>query len=430
MEQLANEETRTSGGNENKNEQLVNRIITMCENLEPPESTVCRIYKVPYYLRKMNEEAYTPQVISIGPIHHGKERFQTMEKHKVRYFNNLKQKFEMNLEDLVNTIRKMEDSIRSCYVETVQMESDDFVKMIILDVSFILYLFLKYSLGGWTGDDPMRVEAWLFTMVERELFLLENQLPFFVIQKLYDLALPSLSNSNSLFQLTFKFFKSWNIHNKSPNVNIQIQHFTELLRFFQLPSQLPNREKNINLSKYSVTQLSEAGVKFKVISSIDEEGRQVPSKCLLDLKFKKGVLEIPYLEFYDKTEVLVRNIMALEQCDRKSDPYITDFYLILDSLINTTKDVDLLGHKGILFNGLGDSNTVTSMINNLNRGIIWRKFNSNFNQLGKDLNEYYEEPWHRWKAILRNQYFSTPWRTASTIAAIILLVLTLIQTVS
>ena len=106
-----------------------------------------------------------------------------------------------------------------------------------------------------------------------------------------------------------------------------------------------------------------------------------------------------------------------------------DFYFILDSLINTTKDVDLLSHKGILINGLGDSNAVTSMINNLNRGIMWRKFNSNFNQLGKDLNEYYEKPWHRWKAILRHQYFSTPWRSASTIVAIILLLLTLIQTV-
>ena len=87
MEKLANEETRTSGGNENENELLVNDIITMFEKLEPPVSTECRIYKVPLYLRKLNEEAYTPQVISIGPIHHDKKRFQTMDKHKVRYFN-------------------------------------------------------------------------------------------------------------------------------------------------------------------------------------------------------------------------------------------------------------------------------------------------------------------------------------------------------
>jgi hypothetical protein len=71
----------------------------------------------------------------------------------------------------------------------------------------------------------------------------------------------------------------------------------------------------------------------------------VRSKCLLDLKFKKGVLEIPRSEFEDDTETLVRNIMALEQCDNRSDPHITNFYLILDRLINTTKDADLLCNK-------------------------------------------------------------------------------------
>jgi hypothetical protein len=401
MEKLANEETRTSGGNENKNDPLVIDIITMLEMSEPPILTGCHIYKVPYYLRKLNEEAYTPQVISIGPIHHDKKRFQTMEKHKVRYFKSFMQRVEnqaeIKLENLVSTIREMEDSIRHCYVESVQLESHDFVKMILLDVSFILDLFLKNMLKGWTRDDPMRVEAWLLDMVCHELLLLENQLPFFVIEKLHHLTLPSLSNSISLIQLTFDFFKSLKIHNKSPDV--KIQHFTDLLRFFLLPptNKLPARAPEILFPKYFVTQLSEAGVKFKV----------VPSKYLLDLKFKKGVLEIPLV--YDRTEALVRNIMALEQCDH-------------------TKDVDLLNDEGILVNGLGDSNAVTSMINNLNRGIFRRNMNCDFYKLCKDLDEYYEEPSNKWKAILRHQYFSTPWRSASTIAAIILLLLTLIQT--
>uniref|UniRef100_A0A2N9G5C5 Uncharacterized protein n=1 Tax=Fagus sylvatica TaxID=28930 RepID=A0A2N9G5C5_FAGSY len=422
MEKLANEETRTSGGNENKNDPLVIDIITMLEMSEPLVSTRCRIYKVPFYLRKLNEEAYTPQVISIGPIHHDKKRFQTMEKHKVRYFKSFMQRVEnqaeIKLENLVSTIREMEDNIRHCYVESVQLESHDFVKMILLDASFILDLFLKNKLKGWTRDDPMRVEAWLLDMVPRELFLLENQLPFFVIEKLYHLALPSLSNSISLIQLTFDFFKFWNIHNKSPSVNIQ--HFTDLLRFFLLPptNELPARVPEILFPKYSITQLSEAGVKFKV----------VPSKYLLDLKFKKGVLEIPRLVFYDRNEALVRNIMALEQCDHTSDQYITDFFSIMDRLINTTKDVDLLNDKGILVNGLGDRNAVTSMINNLSRGILRRDMNCDFYKLCKDLDEYYEEPSNKWKAILRHQYFSTPWRSASTVAAIILLQLTLIQT--
>ncbi|GMY04913.1 UPF0481 protein At3g47200-like, partial [Fagus crenata] len=174
---FASKESRTSGGNEN--EPLLNDSTIPIENLETPVSTKCRIYKVPSYLRNVNKEAYTPQVISIGPIHHNEERFQTMENHKDRYFNSFIDQYQINSENLVSAIRGREGSIRSCYVETVQLGSDDFVKMIKLDASFILDLFLKSRSGGWTIDDPMRVEAWRLGMVRRELLLLENQLPFF-----------------------------------------------------------------------------------------------------------------------------------------------------------------------------------------------------------------------------------------------------------
>ena len=33
----------------------------------------CCIYKVPNKLREVREEAYTPKLISIGPVHHNKK---------------------------------------------------------------------------------------------------------------------------------------------------------------------------------------------------------------------------------------------------------------------------------------------------------------------------------------------------------------------
>ena len=412
------EESRTSSGNENQNKQLVNDIETKLKMLEFLAPNECRIYKVPYHLRKWNEEAYTPHVISIGPYHYNKEKFRTTEKHKVIYFKHFMKRNERNLEDLVSTIRKMEERIQCCYVETVQLKSDDFVEMIMFDAIFILELFLESNLRDWATDDPMYVEKWLYALVTHELLLLENQVPFFVIEELYRLALPP--NSRSLIQLTFDFFNHLNIHGKAPNV--KIQHFTDLLRFFELPNEneLPDhRHPEVIFPKYSATQLREAGVKFEVASR----------NCVLDLNFNKGVLKIPLLDFQDNMEDRVRNIMALEQCDSSKPLYFTDFFLILDRLVNTTTDVDLLSDKGIVVNSLGDTNVVTSIINNLNRGIFRRDMNKNYCDLCKALNAFYEERWHRWKALLRHQYFSSPWRSASTIAAIILLVLTLIQTI-
>ena len=126
-------------------------------------------------------------------------------------------------------------------------------------------------------------------------------------------------------------------------------------------------------------------------------------------------------------EALIRNITALEQCDYRRSAYITDFYLMLDHLINTSKDVDLVSNEGIIDNRLGDSNAVTSMINNLKKGIFRRDMNSDHYNLCEDLYVFYEKPWHRWKTtLLKYEYFSTPWGTACTITAIFLLVLTLI----
>ncbi|MED6198727.1 hypothetical protein PIB30_069282 [Stylosanthes scabra] len=40
----------------------------------------CCIYKVPHEIRRLNKDAYTPMVISIGPLHHGNSRLQFMWK--------------------------------------------------------------------------------------------------------------------------------------------------------------------------------------------------------------------------------------------------------------------------------------------------------------------------------------------------------------
>ena len=94
----------------------------------------------------------------------------------------------------------MEDSIQRCYVETVHLISDDFVKLIKLDASFILELFLRYYEEKWEVDVPMFVEAWLLEVVWPELLLLENQLPFFEIEKLYQLAFPNNSKLHPIFK--------------------------------------------------------------------------------------------------------------------------------------------------------------------------------------------------------------------------------------
>ena len=428
-----------SGAKENENQigRLVNEITVMIGNSEPSKSSPeCYIKRVPDYLREVNKEAYTPRIISIGPIHHFTSKLQPMEKYKERFLKSFmgRKEIKTDLENLVSTVWEMEEKINCCYAETILFEEDNFVKMILMDAVFILELFLINHDTGDNREESHKIaqsliaeeeeeaeadeENWMASMVIFYLLLLENQLPFFVLETLYNIAFPD--GSPSLIELTFECFK---IENMTPdNLRTKIKHFTHLLRTVQLnsPQKLPERNKGIPKLLYSATQLHEAGVKFKKSSE----------KSLLGIHFdsKRGVLEIPCLTLDDSTEILFRNIIALEQSQGKG--YVTDYFVFLDFLIDTAKDIDLLCNKEIVVNHLGDSNAATSVVNKLNTDVIWYDTNSEYLRICEELNRFYKKPCHRWKATFMHQYFNTPWKAASTIAAIILLVLTLIQTVS
>nr|POE96366.1 upf0481 protein [Quercus suber] len=232
----------------------------------------------------------------------------------------------------------MEESICGCYEETINLNSDTFVKMILVDASFILELFFKRYSRSWTSDDPI-FEKTRAHAVRLDLLLLENQLPFFVIEKLHDLAFPSPSDYDDLLELSFHYFSSFNsIQSIQDYSNVKIEHFTDLIRTFKLTPlemQLKQAKRNSTLIKhlYSATQLHKAGGKFEVGTS----------KCYFDIEFEKGVLKIPSIEFNNTTEVVARNnIMAFEQTRYIENAYSADYFFFMDLLINIKEDVDLL----------------------------------------------------------------------------------------
>ena len=420
-DQNTQKDANISGGNESKYDDLVIELRRMVERPEIQSSTECHIYKVPHYLRKWNEEAYTPKVISIGPIHHGNKRLEVMEKYKERHFRGFVKRSKINLDYLVDRVREMEESIRRCYEITIDLSSDRFVKMILMDVSFILELFFRRS-KLWTSDDMFVLQRANHIMLD--LLLFENQLPFSVIVELYQLAFPSSLDYNGLLELSFDYFDCFFWQYIVLHPNMKIKHFTDLLRTCQIPppEKLGTREGNHLLIRcsYSATQLYQAGVKFEVGNSVSH----------FDVKFKNGVLKLPSLELSDLTEVVIRNIMALEQLHYINDPNYTDYFLFLASLIRTGKDVDLLCDKNILVNYLGDSYAAESLIRNLNGGIVYLSVSVDYVVLSSDLNSFCKNSWNKWRGLLVRTYFTSSSDFIYVVHNILIMtLLTIIQTV-
>ena len=239
---------------------------------------------VPNHLCKVDEQAFTPLLISIGPIHCSNAKLQTMKKCKVRFCECLIQQVKIDLKNLVERIRAREKEIRSYYAKSVvsSINSDDFVTMILVDGMFIFaYVLISYS--NLFKDDPtIRISNWMQQLLKSDLgipnymqpvlksdlVLLENQLPFLVLEMLFQQVAESelgplsvLEEPLSLRKLAFEFFGEYNIHRlafRDFNANIEhftafkdfngkiehyktfkdfyanIEHFTDLVRFFYL----------------------------------------------------------------------------------------------------------------------------------------------------------------------------------------------------
>nr|XP_034925364.1 uncharacterized protein LOC118057025 [Populus alba] len=284
---------------------IVTRLNRMVDSCAPQQGlSKCCIYRVPNLLRNVKPEAYTPQLISIGPLHHGDAKLEIMQKKKLICFREFKgyRMSDERIMDLVNIIRKKEKDIRQYYSKNFdKIGSMDFIEMILLDVVFIIE-FIRES--DDFEDGPKNLEPWMMSDIKEDLKLLENQLPFFIIQEIYD----------------------------------------EIISARQ---------------EEAGTSLRKAGVRFRVAEE----------KCMVNIRFEKGVLEIPRLEVDYSFERFVRNIMALEQCYKPLQAYVCNYIKFMDNLINSAEDVDLLVGKGIILHWLGDDSALSNMINKLNENI-------------------------------------------------------------
>ncbi|KAA8546379.1 hypothetical protein F0562_002882 [Nyssa sinensis] len=398
------------------------------------------IFRVHDGLRHTNERAYVPKLVSIGPYHHGNPKLQAMEEHKLRYLRSILQRnSEKSVERYIPVMEKLEDRARGFYAEPINLEGEKFVEMMLLDACFIIEFLRKYkSKEQEDRDDPIIKSFWMDTQIFCDMMLLENQLPFFVLFKLFDM-ITEIPSSPSSMPLTMAVLTPIEImlsktFSSIPTVKLEEEsvreskHFLDLL--YKICLSLPQKAScdipSMSTRMPCLTELQEAGVGFKVV----ETSTQSDSLSFFDITFECGQLKIPKFMVEDSTVIVFRNIIAYEQ--HSSDVkirYFTDYTSFMDNLINTRKDVNILRLRGIMENWLGDDEEVAHMFNKLGDGRIIDEKTYYYSEECQKLNDHCEKGWNKAKAKLRHNYFNNPWASISTLAAAFLICLTLIQTV-
>ncbi|MED6213701.1 hypothetical protein PIB30_095838, partial [Stylosanthes scabra] len=98
--------------------------------------------------------------------------------------------------------------------------------------------------------------------------------------------------------------------------------------------------------------------------------------------------------------------------------------------MKTSKDAGVFIKAGIIDCIFGGNyeNKVAKLFGDVGKETSMANTNVDYLKICDDLNAYYNNPWNNKMATLRRDYFTTPWKTAASIAAIVLLILTIVQT--
>ncbi|XP_052171779.1 UPF0481 protein At3g47200-like isoform X2 [Diospyros lotus] len=396
---------------------------------QPPSPPT--IYRVPHDLRKLNESAYTPRLVSIGPLHCNDKALKNsrVNKTKVNYcVRSLIRRAAKSDDDEAVLEReyrkKMEESVEEAkrYYEDDEAKALVDAEMLLADACFVLeLLYLRHEMVSVRKIPELGIDCVrAYRTVQRDLLLLENQLPFFVLEKLFHLTKTKAgAGGSSPIGCVLSFFGDLPIMKPGGNGENIIEnpcHILHLLHGYYLPAGLPKAEPRCQFLQ-SALDLDYAGVRFESHnarrqsqSDHNESPFQVefePPSSLKRWWFCSASFKIPTLHIDDSTELFLRNLIAFERCCSDVKSYVTSYAFVMDRLINTDKDVAVLQKAGIICNYLGCHKDASDLFNKLCSEVAIGDFY--FAKACKEAHEYSSRSWPKAVASLKRNNFATPW---------------------
>ncbi|XXG44614.1 hypothetical protein AAC387_Pa01g4366 [Persea americana] len=412
---------------------------------EEGQDQIISIPKVPERLRNIDHEndAYEPRIISIGPYHWGESKLQDMERHKWNYVQAILSRNEKYcLKDYIDKIKALEKRARRCYSEnSIRLDHKQFVEMLLFDGCFRVEFLLRLK----EKKDELHTMIWMVPQIQYDILLLENQLPFFILELIFDLVTAKEGHSYpSLMHLALNACKMFSVcKERAASLPKSAHHLLHLYYSFLLPDLSRKLSTDSSSRGFEVSPTIEAAAATTTITIEDEEKVSlIPSATVLveagikfekkegnimDVEFHNGVMKIPPLLIDSFTMYQFRNLITFEQLCPHMRPLFTTYVLFLDYLVNTSRDVALLHGEDIIEHMLGSNEDVALLFNKLTRA-TFRPSRHYLCRMYSEVNSYCKTKRHRWRAALVHNYFNSPWAVLSVVAAIILLGLTLVQT--
>ncbi|KAL6654886.1 hypothetical protein ACP70R_008351 [Stipagrostis hirtigluma subsp. patula] len=404
---------------------------TLTRGEEKAMWTKPRIYRVPEWVKSNNPQAYQPEVVSLGPFHHGASNLLPMEEHKRRLMLHMVNRSGKPLQDFFNAVEEVANKLQNAYDGIDEgwlgKNTHRFVEMMVIDGGFLLEIMTitpKEILPDYDVDhDPIFSIHGILDLKRRirsDMCLVENQLPLLVLKKLQAVRREAPPMDKDINDWVTRFLGRKHVQGNSLGLHpLDVFHRS----FCCISSDDSSTEEEIKNwrrtenTMLSAVELREAGINFK----------ENETQSIQDIDFRNGVLRMPVVEVDDTTEKIFLNLMAFEKLHRNVGTHATDYMIFMDNIIDSERDLALLSKKGVIRNFLGSDKAAARLFNTLRKGARLNP-KSKLGHLQWKVAAHCKNPCHEWRAIFRHTYMSNPWVFISLVAASILLVIAILQT--
>ncbi|XP_060674834.1 uncharacterized protein LOC132804448 [Ziziphus jujuba] len=186
-----------------------------------------------------------------------------------------------------------------------------------------------------------------------------------------------------------------------------IKHFIDLVRKFMYDKEdkFPRSSYDLTLCIHSAKKLDNAGVAFGLPKDATHLAR---IKTWPDIK--------------DDDKLWWSNGRGCYE------PRICNYIFLLDQLIDTVEDVDLLVDKTIIENWLGSNKAVVDLVNQLCDQIVTPRLF--YTDICDKLNKYHSKKLNVARSTFKRVYFEEIWTSSSTVVGLVFLVFSLFSTYS
>ncbi|KAA8518040.1 hypothetical protein F0562_015540 [Nyssa sinensis] len=425
-----------------------------------------RIPRVPLMLRdaKDFEKYYTPRLVSIGPYHYKvrpeshhcyqNRKLQQVQKLKPKMANKFVSNDRLQLEGLYEKLLQKTKEVRECYEEnsTKDFSDEALARMMLMDGCFILY-YIKSVVEKTVNE--LELKSYHEAFLQQDLFLLENQLPFLVLDVLMSNSKKPIKeewmtkinqfvehNTMTPPQKEKSAGKSFGrcrqyCHGATGNKNREDEevskdghkeapppaHLLELLHVKLVgdiePINYCRDPQNYTFRK--VKELTEVGIHLM------QSEASLLTKINYEPHYTFGFLKLPPITVDDSTKAKFLNLIAYEMCPqiRNEFQWVTSYVCFLDSLIDNAEDVKELRSAKILHNCLGSDDEVAKLFNEIGTDLVPHPCAYAF--VKRDIQEHYENKGKTYMAQLKYQYFKNPWTIFALLGAILALFFSAIQ---